>query len=439
MMLRIVMATLALLAATLPGRAEIEVQEITTPGGLDAWLVEEHSIPFVALELRFRGGTSLDAPGKRGAINLMTALLEEGAGEMDAQEFARARDALAASFSFEAQEDAIRVSARFLSENRDAALDLLRQALSQPRFDKGAIERVRGQVLSNLQSSLKDPNDLAARAFKALVYGDHPYGSWSKGTLDSVTALTRSDLKAAHKAAIARDRIYISAVGDITAEDLAALLDDLLADLPEAGAMLPGPATLNLPGGIKVEPFETPQSVVRFGQPGIDRDHPDFFAAYVLNHILGGGGFESRLMTEVREKRGLTYGIYSYLALRDNADIWLGSVASGNETVADTIAVIRAEWTRIREDGVTHAELEDAKTYLTGAYPLRFDGNGPIARIAVGMQLDDLPTDYIATRNDKVNAVTLADVNRVARQWLDPNALTFVVVGQPQGLETTLN
>ncbi len=437
-MIRFVL-TLFLLVAALPARAGVEIAEITTPGGLKAWLVEDHSIPFVALELRFRGGASLDAPDARGATNLMVALLEEGAAERDARAFAQATEELAARFGYSTSDDAVSVSARFLTESRAASVDLLRDSLVAPRFDEDAIERVRAQVLAGLRSDETDPRDIASREAARLIYGDHPYGSKQEGTPESVAALTRDDLVAAHRAALSRDRVYISAVGDITAEELGVLLDHLLGDLPETGAPLPERADLTLPGGVKVVEFETPQSVALFAQPGIDRHHPDFFAAFILNHILGGGGFESRLMAEVREKRGLTYGVYSYIADKDAAEIWAGSVASANDRVAEAIDVIRAEWTRLRDEGVTAEELENAKTYLTGAYPLRFDGNGTIASIAVGMQMDGLPTDYIANRNDMVNAVTLEEINRVARERLDPGALTFVVVGQPEGLESTLN
>ncbi len=437
-MIRFVL-TLVLLAATLPARAGVDVIEITSPGGLDAWLVEDHSIPFVALEVRFRGGASLDAPGARGATNLMVGLLEEGAGERDARAFTQATEELAARFGYRVSDDAVSISARFLTENRAASVDLLRDSLIVPRFDEDAIERVRAQVLAGLRSDETNPRDIASREAARLIYGTHPYGSKQEGTPESVAALTREDILAAHRAALARDRVYISAVGDITAEELGGLLDHLLGDLPETGAPLPPRADLTLPGGVKLVDFATPQSVALFAQPGIDRHHPDFFAAFILNHILGGGGFESRLMTEVREKRGLTYGVYSYIADRDAAEVWTGSVASANDRVAEAIAVIRAEWARLRDEGVTAQELENAKTYLTGAYPLRFDGNGTIASIAVGMQMDGLPTDYIVNRNDMVNAVTLDEINRVARDWLDPEALTFVVVGQPEGLESTVN
>jgi zinc protease len=437
-MMRFILPLLFTLAA-LPVRAAIEIQEVTSPGGITAWLVEDHTIPFTALEIRFRGGASVEPADKRGATNLMTALLEEGAGDMDARAFARARDGLAASFRYGVSDDALSVSAQFLTENRDAAVDLLRQSLIQPRFDAEAIERVRAQVLSGLRSDEKDPQSIATRRFDALVFGEHPYATSLDGTVETVTALTRDDLLAAHAATMARDRIHVSAVGDITAAELGALLDSLLGELPATGSSMPGPADPAFPGGVTVVDFPTPQSVVLFGQPGVAQEDPDFFAAFILDHILGGGGFESRLMTEVREKRGLTYGIYTYLADRDHAQTWGGSVASANDRVAEAVEVIRAEWARLQAEGVTAAELENAKTYLTGAYPLRFDGNGTIANIIVGMQMRGFPIDYAATRNDKVNAVTLADVNRVAREVLDPAALSFVVVGQPEGLGETSN
>lgn len=436
-MIRGVFALVALLLA-FPAWAEVKVESLTTPAGIDVWLVEDHSIPFTALEIRFRGGTSLDAPGKRGAVHLMTALLEEGAGELDARAHARALESLAASFGYSASADDISISARFLTENREEALALLRETIHAPRFDEDAIERVRAQVIASLMSDAKDPDAIARLSFNRLAYGDHPYGSDGEGTPESVSALTRDDLLNAHAGAFARDRLYVAAVGDVTAEDLARIVDDLLADLPETGRPIPGPAEVSLSGGTTVVPFATPQSVAVFGQKGIDRHDPDFFAAYVLNQVLGGGSFESRLMDEVREKRGLTYGVYSYLAPRDLAAVYLGSVASANDRIAEAIEVIREEWSKAATEGVTLEEVEAAKTYLTGAYPLRFDGNGQIARILAGMQMEGLPTDYIATRNDQVQAVTIEDVNRVAAELLDPEGLRFVVVGEPVGLEATV-
>lgn len=432
-----ILATWVALVAAVPALAAVDIEEVKTPAGMTAWLVEDHSIPFMALEIRFRGGASLDAPGKRGAINLMTALLEEGAGEYDARAFAREAEGLAASISFDVGDDALSISARFLTENRDEAAALLRAAINAPRFDAEAIERVRAQVLTGIASDAKDPDEIANLALNQLAFPDHPYATSHRGTTESVTTLTREDLVDAHRAVLARDRIYIGAVGDITPDELATLLDSLLGDLPETGAPMPPVADVDIPGGVTVIPFETPQSVARFVQKGIKQDDPDYFTAVVLNHALGGGSFESRLMDEVRRKRGLTYGVYSYLAPRDLGEIYLGSVSSANDRIAEAIDVIRDEWAKAAAEGLTAEEVDNAKTYLTGAYPLRFDGNGPIANIMVGMQMLGLPIDYIATRNDRVEAVTLEDVRRLAGELLEPENLHFIVVGTPVGLEST--
>ena len=436
-MKRIFLVIIALLTFSVVAQAEVKIQEVTSPGGITAWLVEEHSIPFTSLEIRFKGGASLDEQGKRGAINLMVGLLEEGAADLSARDFAATVEGLAASFGFDVRDDAMSISAQFLSENRDEAMALLRTALQEPRFDADAIERVRAQVVSAIQSALTDPNKISGRTFDQLAFGDHPYATSINGTLESVAALTRDDLFAAKDAVMARDRLYVGAVGDITPAELGKLLDDLLGDLPAVGAKMPEKATFLLKGGMTVVPFDTPQSVVTFGLEGIKRHDDDFFAAYIMNTILGGSGRQSRLMEEVREKRGLTYGVYSYLMPMDYAALYMGRVASANDRVAQAVQVIRDEWVKMAENGVTAEELEGAKTYLTGSYPLRFDGNGPIANIMVGMQMQDLPIDYIATRNDKVNAVTLEDVARVAKRLVRPDDLHFVVVGQPEGLEST--
>ncbi len=421
--------------AAFPARAEITVQEVTSPGGIKAWLVEEHSIPFTALEIRFRGGAALDAPDKRGAINLMMATLEEGAGDMDAQAFAEAREALAASYRFNVYDDVATISARFLTENRDEAIDLLKLALTSPRFDPDAIDRVREQVLSIIRSEETDPADVAGKTFDRLAWGDHPYGSSRNGTIETVTALTREDVVDAHARVFGKDRLYVAATGDITAQELGVLLDKLLADLPpNASVPLPPRADYQLEPGITVVPFDTPQSVALFGHRGIKRDDPDYIPAFILNEIFGGRGLESRLMRELREKRGLTYGISTSLLPMEFGELVIGQVRSDNARMGESIDLIRQEWARIAREGVTEQELEEAKTYLTGAYPLRFDGNAPIARILVGMQMIGLPRDYIRTRNDLVRAVTLEEINRIAGRIYQPDQLHFVVVGQPEGV-----
>ena len=430
-------AVAALILLALPVQAETQIQEVTSPGGIKAWLVENHDIPFTALNIRFKGGTALDLAGKRGATNLMTALIEEGAGALDSQGFAAARDALAADFSFDSDEDGIGVSARFLSANSGKAMDLLHDALTKPRFDPQAIERVRAQVLQNIASNLKDPGAIAGEILRHEAFGAHPYGSSGDGTLDSVKALTRDDILAAYHGALARDRIYVAAAGDISATDLGVLLDKLLGDLPASGVPQPADVALTVKSGVVQQDFPGPQSQITFYQGGIKFADKDYFAATILNEIVGGGGFSSRLMDQVREKRGLTYGIDTALAAYDHAEMLEGSLATANDKAAEAIKVIRDVWADVAAHGVTQKELDDTKTYMTGAYPLRFDGNARIASLLVGMQILGLPSTYPATRNAKVEAVTLNDVNRVAKSLLTPDKLSFIVVGKADGVTSS--
>ncbi|MEM6388900.1 MAG: pitrilysin family protein [Pseudomonadota bacterium] len=420
-----------------PAAANVEIQEVTSPGGITAWLVQDNSIPFLSLDIRFQGGSSLDRPGKRGSIYMMTGLLEEGTGELDAQGFAAASEDLAVRFGFEAFRDSVIIDASMLTETRDASVDLLRRALVEPSFPEDAIERVRGQVISVISGNAQDPDDLAPDRFAALAYGDHPYATSQEGTEESIAALTRDDIVAAHRDVFSRDRVFVGAAGDITPDELGLLLDELLGGLPLAEVPLPGPAPWELSGGITVVEFPTPQSVALFGHPGIERDDPDFFPAFVLNQILGGGNFRSRLQQEVRVERGLTYGVGTFLSLADHRPMLLGQFSSSNNLVSEAIDVVRAQWEDLAENGVTAEELEAAQLYLTGAYPLRFGGNSNIAGIMAGMQQDGMPIDYINSRNDNVMAVTQEDVRRVAERLIQPGELHFVVVGQPEGLDST--
>lgn len=436
-MSRIFSTFVVLVLMALPVSAQIKIEEVISPGGIKAWLVNEPSIPFIALQVGFRGGTSLDAPEKLGATSLMVGLLEEGSEGMDATAFLKATESLAANFSYSARRDSIVISARVLTSNADQALDLLKQAITKPSFNQVAFDRVQEQVISGLESEKSDPDSIAGKLMNTLAFGDHPYGLPSDGTIETVSALTPADMFAAQRAGLTRENMVVGVVGDVSAEQIGPMLDRLLGDLPEKGAVLPPKVAFAAPGGIVIEDFDTPQSVAIWSQPGLGRHDPDFLAAYVMNHILGGGGFGSRLTDQVREKRGLTYGVYSYLAALDQGNYMGGSVASANNKIAEAITVVRAEWARAASGDFTAQELDDAKKYLTGSYPLRFGSNGAIARGLVALQLDNLPIDYVNTRNAKVNALTLDQINAVARRILQPDALQFVVVGKPEGLAST--
>ncbi len=432
-MIRIFTLAFVVLAA-LPLRAATDIQVVTSPGGITAWLVQEPSIPMVAFQFSFRGGASQDAPEKLGATNLMVGLLEEGAGDVNATEFAERSDELGARFSFSTGRDSVSITASMLTNNLAESVALLRLALVEPSFNEVAFERVRGQVNSGLRSDETDPQSIGSTAFQAMVFPDHAYGRPTDGTLKTVAALSPDDMRVAHRNALGRNNVIIGVVGDISPEALGVLLDELLGDLPDdISDNVPNIAP-NLEAGITTIQFETPQSVVIFAQPGLKRDDPDYLAAYVLNHIIGGRSSTARLNVEVREERGLTYGISSFLLPYQHAALYMGHFNSGNETVAEAVGIVQDEWAKVAGTGVTAQELETAKHYLTGAYALRFDGNAEIAGILAGLQVVKLPIGYIVERNDLVNAVTLSEINRVAARLYQPEKLRFVVVGQPEGI-----
>lgn len=420
--------------AAFPLRAEVDITHVTSPAGLEAWLVEERSIPFVAIDLIFPGGAALESDAQAGVVNLMTSLLSEGAGDMDAQAFAARSEELATRIRFDSGRDSVSVSVRFLTEDADEVIDHLRLALTEPRFDEDAIARTRGQVLAQLRRDVLDPNTIASRAFARAAFQDHPYGRESNGTPETVGALDRDALVAAHQGVITRDRVYIGAAGDISADELGELLDRLFEGVPETGWDMPERAEFLAEPGMEVIDFNGPQSVIAFGHAGIARDDPEFLTAFVVNEIFGGGRFGTRLMRSLREERGLTYGIGAFLSSGALGESYQGRLSTDNANVEIVMDLLREEWEQIASEGVTEEELKRIQTYLTGAYPLRFDGNSSIASIMASMQYQGFDIDYVNRRNDMISALTLDEVNDLASRLYDPEALFFVVVGQPVGL-----
>ena len=420
-----------------PLYAELNIQELTSQNGTKFWLAQEKSIPFVSLEIRFRGGTSMDDDKTLGAVSFMTAMLEEGSGELDAQAFSKARDSIAASFDFDVSRDSLSVSARFLSDTREEAIQLLKQALTRPRFDQEAMERVRKQIIAIIASNQKNQNKIAQSKLYELTFPDHIYSSSGLGSTDKITLLNGNDLRQAHKVAITRDRISVSIVGDISEIQAIEMLDELLENLPDSSKLLPKRVRANLDLGTVLVDYPSPQSVAFFTFKGISRTDQDFFAAFVMNHILGGGGFNSRLMKKIREERGLTYSVNTSLAQYDHAELYLGMFQSSNDKISEAIGILKKEIALLANNGVDQEELEEAKKFLIGAYPLRFDGNVRIANILAGMQFMGLDKEYIKLRNVMVSGVTSEDVARVAKRLLSSKEFTLVVVGKPEGLKAS--
>lgn len=429
-------AGLALLSlgAAQPAQAETKIVEVVSPGGVKAWLVEEQSIPIISIAVNFSGGENLISDDKAGASGIVSLMMEEGAGPYDAAAFNRRTEELAARLSFGGGSDSFTANATMLLQNRDETIELFRTALQEPRFADDALARVKKQVVSTIRSDQTDPNYLASQKFFELRFPNDVYSRPTKGSEKTVNALTTDDLRTAHKALMRRDNIIIGVVGAITPEELAPILDTLFLPLPESGPAIPAAAKPVEKSGVEIVEFDAPQSTVFFGHRGILRDDPDFITAFVMNQVLGGGSFTSRLYKEVREKRGLAYGVYSYLYPLDRTGLYAGGVATANNRIAETIEVIRAEWARMAAGDISEEELDRAKRYLIGSFALRFDSNAKIAGFLIAMQRNELGAEYLTERNKLIAAVTLDDVKRVAKRLLDADALHFVVVGKPEGL-----
>jgi zinc protease len=427
--------TASSLGVVTSSKASSEVEHVVSEGGIEAYLINEPSIPFLSLSLYFKGGTALDPDGKEGLAYMVSGLLDEGAGDLESQAFRTELEDKAIRLSFDASRDAFTGELKTLTEHRERAFELLGLAVTQPRFDAEPVERIRSQIQADLRRRSEDPEYVASLSWFEAAFPGHRYGRPIQGTIESVAGIEEADLRGFLERRLARDNLVIGVAGDVTAEELGPLLDQAFGDLPAKSAPIDIAEIIPKGGETVVVRKELPQSQVMFGEKGLKRSDPDFYAAYVANHILGGGGFTARLTEEVREKRGLAYAVYSYLYPADFAPLWLGGAGTDSARVTETLELIRKEVARMASGEVSQAELDDAKTYLTGSFPLRLTSNDRIASMLVSMQVDGLGIDYLDRRNDYVEAVTLEDLRRAARRLYDPEQLLVVVVGNPRGLQ----
>lgn len=419
-------ATASLLLALAPAHAT-NIQRVVSPGGIEAWLVQDATVPIIAMEYAFAGGSVQDPPEKPGIANMVAGTLDEGAGELDSKAFRERLERRAIELSFNDSREYLRGSLRMLREHRDEAFDLLRLAVTQPRFDQEALERVRAQVLSTLRRQSTSPNDIASRRFFEVAFGTHPYARPPDGTMESVTAISADDLRAYTKRILARDTLKISVVGDIDPATLGTMLDRTFGNLQAKADLRPiEPVEPKVPPSRVSVTLDVPQTVVMFGAPGIPRADKDFMTAFVLNHILA-GGMTSRLYREVREKRGLVYGISETLVWFKQTAFVFGSTATRFDRANDTIDTTEKEIRRMATEGPTETELNEAKSYLKGSQMLSLDTSSKIAGALLQYQIDNLGIDYIDKRNSLIDAVTLDDAKRVAKRLWDQQFLTVMV------------
>jgi zinc protease len=430
-LIRILMA-LAFVSAATAAAPAAKIERVITPGGIEIWHVRDDTLPMVSMEFGFLGGSAQDPADKPGVATMVAALLDEGAGDLDARAFQERLEERAISLSFSAKRDTMRGSLKSLNEHRDQAFELLSLALTAPRFDADAIDRIRAGMLAGIRRRATDPNQVAGEKWFARAFPDHPYGRPQRGNLESVANIAAADLRAMHRNMFARANLKVATIGAIGADEIAKLVDRAFAGLPEQPNLMPVADVLPQGKGERdVVEMDVPQTVITFGGLGLKRSDPDFVPAFVLNHILGGGSFSSRLYREVREKRGLAYSVYSSLAPMRHTGLFIGGVSTRNDRAAESLSIILEQIRQIAAEGPSDEELAKAKSYLIGSFPLRFDTSAKIASQLLEIQIEDLGIDYIDRRNGLIAAVTAEDVRRAASRFLADASLLVTLVGRP--------
>ena len=416
-----------------PSHAAAKIQHLISPGGIEAWFVQDATVPLVAMEFGISGGAAQDPADKSGVGNMVAGLIDEGSGDLDSKTFHERLDRRAIELSFSVTRDYFRGSMRMLKDNRDEAFDLLRMSLTSPHFESADVERIRTQVLSGLKRDTSNPSALASRKFLEIAFGDHPYGRPSNGSLESVPNITIADLKDYVRRVLAKENLKIAVVGDIDAASLGRLLDQTFGALPAKASLTPVPdIEATRPPVREFIPLDVPQTMVMFGGPGIRRNDPNFMSAFVVNHILGGGALSSRLYREVREKRGLAYSVYDSLLWMDHSALFIGNTGTRADRAGETVDAVNTEVRRMAEDGPTQEELDEAKSYIKGSRMLSLDTSSKLASAMLQYQLDRLPIDYFEKRNAVVDAVTLDDAKKAAQRLWGRGLLTVIVGRAPQ-------
>ncbi len=431
------MTLIGSLSMTLTAQAAAKIQAITTPKGLQAWLLQTNNLPMLSVELSFRAGSVFEPAGKEGLAQFTASLLDEGAGPYSATEFKEELEAIGARFGASADTLDISLNLTTLTEHQDRAFALLGLAAREPRFDKEAIGRIRNQLLANLKRIEEDPAALAGRALRPALFGNQPWANDGDGSAASIKGITQSDLMAWHLANLTRSNLTVSVVGDIDATTLGRLLDEAVFGLPQ-GAGRRGKELATPKVGAPTTITKTlaiPQGTVLLGWPGMARNDPDYPALMLMNEIFGGGVLTSRLGLDVREKHGLVYDIRSRNMPLPGGGFYLLSFATDATKVAKALGLIDENITKMRNQPVTQEEFDDAKSYLIGSWPLRLDSNAKLLGMMSLMQNEGLGIDYLEAWPKRLAGVQFADIQRVAQRMLTPENMSLIVVGQNEALQ----
>lgn len=419
----------------------LDIQEVKSPSGITAWLVEDHSIPVLSMDFAFRdAGSSRDPKDKQGLARMLSNTMDEGAGDLTSEMFQKELRDLSISLAFTTDRDSFGGGLKTLTTNRARAFELLQLALTSPRFDAEAVDRMRAANQARIKASLSDPEWMAARILNDVAYQGHPYALNSGGTLSSLGAIMPDDLRRYAKSELTKDRLHIAVAGDITAEELAGALDTIFSALPDKapqGESGVEDLTLKNEGQTVLFKQDIPQTIIEIMQPGISRKSPDYQTAQIMNFVLGSSGFGSRLMEEVREKRGLTYGIYSYLSNMDHFSGLAVSTSTANKNTKELLGLVKEEFEKIRSYPISEDELKNAKSYLIGSLPLSLTSTDKISALMLSIQMDDLGIDYLDKRAEQIEKTTVDDVFKISQKLLKPENFVTILVGNPENVTPT--
>ncbi|HPF79204.1 MAG TPA: pitrilysin family protein, partial [Alphaproteobacteria bacterium] len=418
----------------------LDIQEVTSPKGIKAWLVEDKDLPIISLQFSFKGaGAVNNSPEKQGLSRLLSNTMDEGAGDLTSQEFQKVMSDNSISLSFGSGRDDFGGRVETLSRNKEKAFELLTLALTKPRFDEEPLQRMKLANITRIRSSMGDPDWIEARLFNDLAYEGHPYALNSGGTISTLESITAEDLRQFKKDFLTKDRLVVSAAGDISPKELAKVLDQIFGDLPATGKQNAiKDIALQNTGKTFLYKKDIPQTLISVALPSFDRQDPDYYALMVMNHIYGASGFGSRLMEEAREKRGLTYGIYSGMAVQDYISTFSVSTSTKNATAKEILQIIKDEMAVMKKEPVSEQELIDAKAYIIGSMPLSLTSTSSIADIALDLQLKGRSITYLDDFPEKIQAVTAEDIKRVSARILNPETMLTVMVGSPEGIKNAV-
>ena len=420
------------LSSVVNANASPEIAHWKTNNGVNVYFVEAPEIPIVDIRIVYKAGSAQDG-AKHGLASLTASLMDEGAGELDANAFNDKLADTGASFGAGALRDMAWLSLRTLSDEKYSkpAFELLRQVASSPAFNKDAVSRAKAATISRIQREASSPGSVANNAIRKAVFGDHPYAHPTAGEEKTVAAITQADVKDFHRKYYVAENAMLAIVGALTNEQAHKLADKITAELP-AGTAAGSIAAVNLLDSKSEQKisFDSIQSHIRLGMPGMKRGDKDYIPLFVGNHVLGGGGLVSLLFDEVREKRGLSYGVNSYFAPSEQLGVFIASLQTDGSQADEALKVLRDTMHTFIQDGPPAGRLEAAKQNLIGGFPLRVDSNSEIIEYISMIGFYGLPLDYLKTFPEKVAKVNAEQIKEAFQRRVNLERAAIVVVGK---------